>query len=65
MTAECPDDWLTIVRCQEGALVVSAGQNPVINQTRTARVSILLSDRTLLAEVTVTQSSKEIPVPVD
>ena len=56
VSAECAEDWLTIVRCEEGVLVVSAGANPG-DRERTALVHILLSDRTPLADVTVTQEA--------
>ena len=63
--AECEEAWLTIVRCQEGELIVKAGQNPIADQKREAVVHIFLSDGTLLAEVTITQNSEKIPAPVD
>ena len=53
--AETDSDWLTIVACEEGKLVVSAGLNPLDDETRTAVVHIYLSDGAPLADVTVTQ----------
>ena len=55
--AETDAAWLTIVTCEEGKLVVSAGPNPSEDQIRTAVVHILLSDGAPLAEVTVTQNA--------
>jgi hypothetical protein len=55
VNAETDSDWLTIVACEEGKLVVSAGLNPLDDETRTAVVHIYLSDGAPLANVTVTQ----------
>ena len=53
--AKTDADWLTIVTCEEGKLVVSAGSNQLADETRTALVHIYLSDGTPLADVTVRQ----------
>lgn len=60
VSAETNASWLTIVRCQEGELIVKAEPNPVKDQSRTAQVLILLSDGTPLADVTVTQNAEKI-----
>lgn len=65
VSAETDASWLTIVSCKEGELIVKAGPNPVVDQSRTAQVRILLSDGTPLAEVMVVQSSEKIPAPID
>ena len=54
--AETDADWLTLVACEERKLVVSAAPNPG-DRERTALVHVLLSDRTPLADVTVTQAA--------
>lgn len=51
--AECDSAWLTVDKCEEGLLQVSAGPNT--GEQRTATVKILLSDGALLGTVTVTQ----------
>ena len=53
--ADTDSPWLTLVTCEEGKLVVSAGPNPSDDQTRTALVHIYLSDGSPLADVTITQ----------
>ena len=63
--AESSEAWLEIVLCQEGELTVKASPNPAADRRREAVVHIFLSDGTLLAEVTITQNSEKIPVPVD
>ena len=65
VSADCDSEWMTVVSCEEGALVVSAGPNPEANRERQALVRIALSDGSPLAEVTVTQLSEEIPEPLD
>lgn len=60
--AETDANWLTIVTCEEGKLVVSAGPNP-LNEARSAIVHILLSDGTPLADVTVTQVAETSSIP--
>ena len=55
--ADTDAPWLTIVSCEEGKLVVSAGPNPSEDQDRTAIVHIYLSDGAPLADVTVTQKA--------
>ena len=57
VSAETNADWLTIVSCEEGRLVVSAGPNPAGGQERSAIVSVYLSDGAPLADVTVTQAT--------
>ena len=54
--AETDADWFTIVTCEEGKLVVSAGPNPS-DEARSALVHIYLSDGTPLADVTITQNA--------
>ena len=51
-------DWLSIVICKEGKLVVSASPNPAEGPDRTAIVHIYLSDGTPLADVTITQNAE-------
>jgi len=63
--AETDASWLTIVSCEEGKLVVSAGPNPSGEQDRTAIVHILLSDGAPLADVTVTQKAETSSDPVE
>lgn len=53
--AENDSAWLTVDKCEEGLLQVSAETNT--GEERTATVKILLSDGALLGTVTVTQKS--------
>lgn len=62
--AETDADWLTLVACEEGKLVVSAGPNP-LGEARTAIVHILLSDGAPLADVTVKQVAETAPAPAE
>lgn len=62
--AETDADWLTLVSCEEGKLVVSAGPN-LLEEARTAVVHILLSDGAPLADVTVKQTAETAPEPAE
>ena len=65
VSASSETEWLTVVRCEEGGLVVEAGPNPALDVEREGIVSVVLSDGALLAEVTVKQLSEKIPAPID
>lgn len=63
--ADTDSDWLSIISCEEGKLVVSAGPNPTEGQDRTSVVHIYLSDGTPLAEVTIKQEALKSLVPLN
>lgn len=63
--ADTDSNWLSIISCEEGRLIVSAGPNPSESQERTAVVYIYLSDGTPLAEVTISQETPKSTVPIN
>ena len=63
--AETGMPWLTILNCEEGELTLKAEPNPSDEQERTAVVHIYLSDKTPLADVTITQEAGLSLAPVE